>query len=997
MSGKIRYSISFIVLLGLVLASTTNADLVARWKLDETSGNIASDSSGNGIDGVLEGGAAIVNDAERGPVFQQNDVVTNYISIADPGGLLNFSGTGPHQGSATIAAWVKNNNGNGWTNHDAIFNQGEWDDGISLTIKGDTSPAGQLWLAGDGTHTTVQRSDVAVPLDGWHHVAATFDYDGTNTVITFYLDGEPTGFAQGTGNLPGRVTAPVGGISRIGLEDRNGSAPRWPFNGSIDDVMIFDTALSQKEIQAAMAGLGQESGKATGPKPADEATDVPRDSVLSWTPGTSASKHDIYFGTDFDDVNNADTGSPLLVGPAQDAETFDPGRLEFDKSYFWRIDEINAPPDNTVFKGDVWSFTVEPLAIPIPGENIIATASSQAPDQGPEKTIDGSGLVNDLHSTELTDMWATSDSDTAPAWIQYEFDKAYKLNEMLVWNYNAPTLLSMIGFKDVVVEYSTDGASWSQVDNISQFTKAPGAINYAHNTTVSFDGKTVKYVRITASSNWSNGVFAPLGLSEVRFMVIPVFARQPSPAIEATDVAVDVTLGWRAGRDVAEHNVYISADQQAVIDGTAPMSVAGTSASGPLSLDMESTYYWRVDEVNNAETTTTWQGDVWSFTTQDYLTVDDFESYNDIETGKEGSNLVYSTWIDGFDNPSVNGSTMGYPTGASMETTIVYGGKQSVPLFYNNSTASKSEVTADPANLPIGRNWTKNGVETLSIRFYGDPNNSPEQMYVKVNDVKVPYAGELIIAAWQEISIDLASLGINLNNVTSITIGFERKDATGGSGRIFVDEIRLYPFRLRMPGDLKGMGINADFEEPNLNGTNSAEQYSYANLGMGWKREVISGDAAQNYGVQDPTSAYFGAQGPLPTPFEGRQTGFLNLSAPIANQTSACQVVSDPVAMLAAGQVYTLNVAVSTRFTSPAYNVRYDIGLRDSHGNDLGTFATTSISGADHKIVDLQYVLNVNANASGSIGRAVQIVIRCTNLAAVFSQGVFDNVRLSIE
>jgi hypothetical protein len=56
---------------------------------------------------------------------------------------------------------------------------------------------------------------------------------------------------------------------------------------------------------------------------------------------------------------------------------------------------------------------------------------------------------------------------------------------------------------------------------------------------------------------------------------------------------------------------------------------------------------------------TTWQGDVWSLSTQEYLVVDDFESYNDIETGAEGSKLVYETWIDAF-GTTTNGSTIGY-------------------------------------------------------------------------------------------------------------------------------------------------------------------------------------------------------------------------------------------------------------------------------------------------------------------------------------------------
>jgi len=181
--------------------------------------------------------------------------------------------------------------------------------------------------------------------------------------------------------------------------------------------------------------------------------------------------------------------------------------------------------------------------------------------------------------------------------------------------------------------------------------------------------------------------------------------------------------------------------------------------------------------------------------TQEYLVADDFESYNDIEAGQEGSNLIYSTWIDGFDDPTTNGSTIGYFEAfqPSMETNIVHGGSQSVPIFYNNTTASISEVTANTDSLPIGRDWTTSAPEILSIWIYGDPNNSTtEQMYVKINTAKVVFDGDLTQAQWQEFSIDLASLGINLSNATMLTIGFEKTGATGGSGMIFIDDIQLY-------------------------------------------------------------------------------------------------------------------------------------------------------------------------------------------------------------
>jgi len=101
---------------------------------------------------------------------------------------------------------------------------------------------------------------------------------------------------------------------------------------------------------------------ASNPIAADGATDVPRDATLSWKPGKFANTHDVYFGTVFDDVNNADRTNPLsvLVSQAQDANTYDPeGLLEFNQTYYWRIDEVNDLHPDSPWKGDIWSFTTE--------------------------------------------------------------------------------------------------------------------------------------------------------------------------------------------------------------------------------------------------------------------------------------------------------------------------------------------------------------------------------------------------------------------------------------------------------------------------------------------------------------------------------------------------------------------------------------------------------------------------------------------------------------
>jgi len=465
--------------------------------------------------------------------------------------------------------------------------------------------------------------------------------------------------------------------------------------------------------------------KAENPNPEDGAVDVPREVVTSWKPGVFADKHDVYFGTVFADVNNASRTNPLgvLASQSQDANTFDPaGLLQFSQTYYWRVDEVNAPPDFTVYKGNVWSFTVEPFAYPIAGANITATASSQfSANQGPGNTINGSGLnAAGLHSTVETGMWLSSMTGPQPTWIQYEFDKVYKLHQMWVWNFNqAIEPVVGLGFKDVTIEYSTDGTNWAVVAGVPQFARAPGTAGYAYNTTVDLSDVVAKYVKITANSNWG-GVLPQYGLSEVRFFYVPVVARQPNPASGTKNVSVgtidapaDVTISWRTGREAAKHNVYLSDSKQAVIAGTASVTTVSQASYGPLSLDLGKIYYWRVDEVNEAETPTTWQGNVWNFSTQEYFVVDDFEDYNDFEPDR-----IFDTWKDGWGVPA-NGSQVGYSVPPFAEQNIVHSGEQSMPFDYNNTAGvaySEAEHTfASP------QDWTSKGAKALSLWFRGNP------------------------------------------------------------------------------------------------------------------------------------------------------------------------------------------------------------------------------------------------------------------------------------
>jgi len=591
------------------------------------------------------------------------------------------------------------------------------------------------------------------------------------------------------------------------------------------DILIDQIIIMEDVAPPVLASL---------PSPIDEGTDVRRDVVLSWTPGIYADTHNVYFGTDFNDVNDANL--PGLIYSLEQSQNYYPtsGTLALDlgQTYYWKVDEVNDARAPGLWEGEVWQFTTEPYAYPLPSDRIDANASSYTAGKEPENTIDGSGLdANDMHSTATADMWQSGTESPGSAWLEYEFDKVYKLHEMWIWNYNGEYPLTWYGLKEVVIEYSTDGDSYTTLGTTHIFNEATGEPNYVHNTTIDMAGVAAKYVRITANSNHSTGAFSQYGLSEVRFFYIPMRAREPDPDDGQANTPIDVTLEWRAGREAAQHKLYMSTDEQAVIDETvAPNTISADSSYGsygPLSLDLGNTYYWKVNEVNTAETPTTWQGDVWQFSTPEYLVVDNMNSYGDAMTPGEPGSRIYYVWRDGWDvtDPPLPGNDTGSQVyhwngeGTDfMESTIVHSGV-SMPYYYENDgeTESKpiggyynsdldyySEATASTSDLPIGTNWNKAGVESMVIWFYGDPNNdanATEQMYVKLNGSKVEYDGDMDDIkepSWHEWNIDLADFGINLSNVTSISIGFgdeDNEETPGGAGIVYFDDIRLYPPR----------------------------------------------------------------------------------------------------------------------------------------------------------------------------------------------------------
>lgn len=800
-NGKMKSRVMLWCVVCLCFGTLAKADMISLYDFE---GPNPFDDKVSGVIAAVGMNVTIVSDTPLGNAASIPDGSNTATNDSD---IVVAQADAPVIGLSdfTVAAWVKRTNG---SKVDGIC------DMVTSTTEGGFqflfgAEDFRLGVGGPGDAWMLYTSVKSVNDTAWHHLAVSVDRDNP-TGLTMYIDGvqdssgDPTGFAS---------------VSMAANQDYHiGSMNQNLLDGLLDELAIFNTALSAGEIRKAMKGIRLRPELAANPSPADTATDVRRDALLSWSPAESATAHDVYFGTVFSDVNEASRTNPMnvLASQGQDTNTYDPPAvLDFGRTYFWRVDEVSS----TISKGDVWSFTVEPFSFALDANSITATASSSnKAAEGPGNTINGSGLdANDLHSIASTDMWLSDVAGPQPTWIQYEFDKPYKLDQVWVWNYNS-SVEPVVGFgiKEAIIEYSVDGVAWATLGTTHGFAQGSGEPDYAPNTTVDLGGVAAKYVKVTANSNWG-GIVPQYGLSEVRFFYVPVSAREPNPTPGATGISVEPTLNWRAGRGAVSHQVYVSTDEQAVIDGTAPV-VTVTSSSYTPSLDLASTYFWRVDEVNDAETPTTWQGDIWSLSTQEYLVVDDFESYNDIETGTEGSKLIYETWIDGF-GTTTNGSTIGYTEAyqPSMEKTVVYDGQQSVPLFYDNTTASVSEVTANAVDLQAGQDWTKYAIKGLTLRFYGDPNSVPQQMYVKINGVKVVYDGDsedLTRARWQMWYVDPASAGVNLSNVTELTIGFERIGTLTGQGKVLVDGIRLYPYdrQLITPVAPNSAGLTALYE-----------------------------------------------------------------------------------------------------------------------------------------------------------------------------------------
>jgi len=338
MSKKLTNLVSFVLVLGLVLPSVTDAadpNLVGWWRFNEGSGAIATDSSGNGRHGVLVDGPQWV-DGVHGSALEFD--AGQHVAVPGYEGIL---GSRPR----TTCAWV-----NVAKTSASIITWGPAGSGTKWIMRTHNGPAalrlecGQSYIYG--------TTDL---VDGeWHHVAAVLEDDGSPDVeeIKLYVDGvvDETGAAN-----PRPVNTASGVECRIAYDLNNTGRI---YQGLIDDVRIYDRALSADDIQALIQNPGGTVTQALRPDPADGALHEDTWVILRWLPGDFALSHDVYIGDNFDDVNDGAEGT-FQGNHATTSFTLGfpgfafPDGLVPGTTYYWRIDEVNDAEPNSPCKGNV--------------------------------------------------------------------------------------------------------------------------------------------------------------------------------------------------------------------------------------------------------------------------------------------------------------------------------------------------------------------------------------------------------------------------------------------------------------------------------------------------------------------------------------------------------------------------------------------------------------------------------------------------------------------
>jgi hypothetical protein len=715
--------IFLVAVLALEIASASKAELVAYYPMDEGSGRIVRDFSGLRHVGEAQADPAWVDGAPgfgKALYFDGNEPAPAWVDC----GTWN-----PSEGTdeLTAACWIRwgglQSPDQRW--HGIIGKRDGWDDTEPLMWFLEINGANGYLLFGRLNNYAVIIGG-SVPAGEWTHIAATCD----RITGSLYVNGELKKSAKFSLGPKTDSTLVIGA-------DNLGGANA--FYGAIDEVRLYNTAMAQEEIQAVMFEVGVKPEPALAPGPADRETDIARDVVLSWRPGIYAVTHNVYFGTDFNEVNEATVDDPrgVLVRRNQVDTTYDPeGLLEYGQTYYWRVDEVNDADLNSPWQGDVWSFTVRNF--------VLVEGFESYTDEQPNRVFD-----------TWIDGWGTADNGAVVGYA----DPNWEANE-----HHIETLIVHSGRQSMPFFYDNDGkyseAGMTLPDSLKDWTQ---------------DG-------VDSLAVWYRGYPACQG----------AFASLPGGVYEVTGAGADI---WGnqdefhfAYKEVASGNCTIVAKVESM-DALHKDTKAGVMIRNSLDPGATNAALLLTPDPNKG------------LRLQTRTTANGATARGDTDMDP---NALVPYWLKL--TRTSGGLVRAYrsPDGVNWTQFTIKTVTMQFPIYIGlavTSHVANTPATAEFSNVSFPDTAASVATEPWMDVDVGITSNDPEPMYVVLNDTAVVYnenPAATIGDTWTQWTIPLsmfAAKGVDLTNVTSLGIGVGNKGETtrpAGSGQLFIDDIRLY-------------------------------------------------------------------------------------------------------------------------------------------------------------------------------------------------------------
>jgi hypothetical protein len=725
MGKKLAYLTSLALLVTLAPGDAFG-DLVAYYPMNEGAGRLIKDASGNGHDGEAQADPAWV------------DGQTGY------GKALYFDGTEPapawvscgtwdpsdETGELGVACWIKWDGTNGqWQG--IVAKRDGWD--------GDETTAPVMWFLEVSTNGDMKFSRKGLdiqfgekpPVGEWIHVVVAFD----GSIIKLYINAEEKNSADFSFGPMRNATL------TIGCDNLGGANA---FFGTIDEVRLYDNALAAGDIEAVMFDTGRDPELAKAPKPKDKMVEVPRDAILQWGPGCYAVKHNVYFGTSFEDVNLATVSDPrgVLIAQGQTDAFRDPvaGLLDYGQTYYWRVDEFNDAEPNSPWRGNVWSFTVRDYVLVDDFEGYTENAPDRVFDVWADFAVNNTGMTAGYFDPPYVEQTAINVHGGKKS-MPLAYDNDGTVNE--------------------ATKYETSGTQfYSQVER-----SWPAPQDWAQD--------------VNSLSVWYKGYASYCG----------AFAEQPAGVYTVRGSGADI---WKKADEF--HFAY-----KQVPSGACTI-IAKVESLEPLNKDTKAGVMIRNSlepgSVNTALLLTPDPEKGLRFQNRTVADGDTARGDNDLDP-----NAMPPYWLK-LQRTS-GGLVRAYrsPDGATWTQFALKSVTMQMPIYIglavtSHDAAQVCEATFSNVSFPEG---TGLATQPWADADVGIQSNESEPMYVAVNGQAVynddPDA--VLSSQWTSWSIPLSKfsdMGVDLAAVNSLAIGFGTIGGTqpGGHGKLFIDDIRLY-------------------------------------------------------------------------------------------------------------------------------------------------------------------------------------------------------------